>query len=275
MELRRMVMAETRVGFIGVGEMGKPMAENVLKAGFDLAVYDLLEDAVRELQKSGASISKSPKELAAASDVVITMVRDDRQTEEILYGEQGVLEGLDKGVIITTSTISPGLVQRLAQKVKTGIEVLDSPVSGGLPGAREGTLTLMVGGKKEVLDQCRPVLDAMSSRIIYCGGIGAGLVAKLTNSMLVQVIIAGIIESLALGEKVGVDESVLLDIYKTSTAGTWLAEHWDWTTYLRKTPATFALLLKDVGLALDFAKESGISIPVASFCRTLDLSLKE
>lgn len=268
-------MAETRVGFIGVGEMGKPMAENVLKAGFDLAVYDLLEDAVRELQKSGASISKSPKELAAASDVVITMVRDDRQTEEILYGEQGVLEGLDKGVIITTSTISPGLVQRLAQKVKTGIEVLDSPVSGGLPGAREGTLTLMVGGKKEVLDQCRPVLDAMSSRIIYCGGIGAGLVAKLTNSMLVQVIIAGIIESLALGEKVGVDESVLLDIYKTSTAGTWLAEHWDWTTYLRKTPATFALLLKDVGLALDFAKESGISIPVASFCRTLDLSLKE
>lgn len=152
---------------------------------------------------------------------------------------------------------------------------MDSPVSGGLLGARDGTLTLMVGGKKEVLEQCRPVLDAMSSRIIYCGEIGAGLVAKLTNSMIVHVFIAGILESLALGNKAGVDESILFDIYKTSTAGSWLAQHWDWVTYIRKNPSAWKLLHKDIGLALDFAEQTGISIPLASFCSTLDLSLKE
>ena len=268
-------MEKMRVGFIGLGEMGKYMAENIVKAGFDITVYDLLDEPLKELQKLGAMVSKSPKELAEGSDVVITMVRNDKQTEEVIYGKEGVLEGLDKGVIVVMSTISPSFVQQLAKKVKSGIEVLDSPVSGGFPGARDGTLTLMVGGKKESLDQCRPVLDAMSSRIIYCGDIGAGLVAKLTNSMLVQVIIAGILESLALGDKIGVDESVLFDIYKTSTAGTWLAEHWDWTTYLRKTPTSLALLAKDVGLALDFAKEKELSTPIASFCHTVDLSLKE
>ena len=268
-------MEKMRVGFIGLGEMGKYMAENIVKAGFDITVYDLLDEPLKELQKLGAMVSKSPKELAAGSDVVITMVRNDKQTEEVIYGKEGVLEGLDKGVIVVMSTISPSFVQQLAKKVKSGIEVLDSPVSGGFPGARDGTLTLMVGGKKESLDQCRPVLDVMSSRIIYCGDSGAGLVAKLTNSMLVQVIIAGILESLALGDKVGVDESVLFDIYKTSTAGSWLAEHWDWTTYLRKTPTSLVLLAKDVGLALDFAREKELSIPIASFCHTVDLSFKE
>ena len=267
-------MEKIKVGFIALGEMGKYMAENVVKAGFATTVYDLLEEPLRELEKLGATVSKSPKELAARSDAVITMVRNDQQTEEVIYGKEGVLEGLDKGVLVIMSTVSPNVVQKLAKTVKKGIEVLDSPVSGGFPGARDGTLTLMVGGKTETLDQCRPVLDAMSNRIIYCGEIGAGLVAKLTNSMLVQVIIAGILESLALGDIVGIDESVLLDIYKTSTAGSWLAENWDWTTYLRNTPSSLALLTKDVGLAMDFAKEKRVSIPIANFCHTIDLSLK-
>jgi 2-hydroxy-3-oxopropionate reductase len=268
-------MGKTRVGFIGVGEMGKPMVKNVLKAGFDTIVYDLQQDQAKELQKLGASVSKSAKELATVSDVVITMVRDDPQTEEVIYGKEGVLEGMDMGIIIAMSTISPGLVQKLAKKVESRIGVLDSPVSGGLQGAHDGTLTLMVGGKKEVLEKCRLVLDAMSSRIIYCGQIGAGLVAKLTNSMIVHLFIGGILESLALGNKAGVDESILFDIYKTSTAGSWLAEHWDWVTYIRKNPSTWKLLHKDISLSLNFAKEIEASIPLASFCSTLDFSLKE
>jgi 3-hydroxyisobutyrate dehydrogenase len=121
----------------------------------------------------------------------------------------------------------------------------------------------------------KAISTTLEKHLIHWGEIGAGLVAKLTNSMIVHVFIAGILESLALGNKVGVDESILFDIYKTSTAGSWLAQHWDWVTYIRKNPSTWKLLHKDIGLALDFAKETGMSIPLASFCSTLDLSLKE
>jgi 3-hydroxyisobutyrate dehydrogenase-like beta-hydroxyacid dehydrogenase len=228
-------MKEMKVGFIGLGAMGKPMAVNVFGAGFETAVYDIRKEPVEELQKLGAKVCGSPKEVAAMSDAVISMVRDDKQTEEAIYGKDGVLDGLEKGVIITMSTISPGLVQKLALKTKDGVEVLDAPVSGGVMGAEAGTLTIMAGGKSEVLDQYRSVLEAMGKRIIYCGGAGAGLVAKLTNSMIVEVTVAGILESLSLAGKEGIDPSVLFSIYRTSTAGSWLIEHWDWWILPRRS----------------------------------------
>ena len=268
-------MKEMKVGFIGLGAMGKPMAENVVRAGFDVCVHDIRKAPVSELYKLGAKVSPSPKELAAMSDAVITMVRDDRQTEEVIYGKTGVLEGMGAGAIIMMSTISPGIVQKLAPKTKEGVEVLDAPVSGGVMGAEAGTLTIMVGGKDEVLDRYRPVLEAMGKRIIYCGGSGAGLVAKLTNSMIVEVTIAGILESLALAGNEGIDPDVLFSIYKTSTAGSWLIEHWDWVSELRKSykpGGTLGLLRKDVGLAMDFARETGLSLPVVEFAHTVDLA---
>lgn len=270
-------MKKVKVGFIGLGVMGRRMAKNLL-AGFDVNVFDVVKEPCEELQKLGAKVSRSAKELAAACDVVITMVCDDKQTEEVIYGKEGLLEGLEKGTIIIMSTVSPGLVRRLAKTVKQGVEVLDAPVSGGYMGAEAGTLSIMVGGKKEVYQECRIVLEAMGKNIFYCGESGAGLVAKLANNMIVQVTIAVILESLAVGTKAGLDTSVLFDVYKTSSGGSWLVEHWNWVTQMRKsgkTGGTLATLYKDVDMALDFAREEGVSLPITSFSHAFDLSLKE
>jgi 3-hydroxyisobutyrate dehydrogenase len=254
--------------------MGKGMARSIVKAGFRTTVYDIRREAVEEFGNLGAEMGRSPREVAERSEAIITMVRDDRQTEEVIYGAEGVLEGLEKGVIILMSTISPGSVQELSAKVQNGIHVIDAPVSGGVMGAEAGTLTIMAGGEKHILDQYRPVLEAMGNRIVHCGGVGAGLVAKLTNSMIVQVTIAGVLESLALGGHEGIDPEVLLSIYKTSTAGSWLVHHWDWVIELRKGP-TLDLLRKDVGLALGFATEKGVQLPITEFSHSIDLSDRE
>jgi 3-hydroxyisobutyrate dehydrogenase-like beta-hydroxyacid dehydrogenase len=271
-------MQKMKVGFIGLGVMGKPMAKNVVKAGFDTVVYDLLKEPVAEMQKLGAKVCSSPRELAAECDVVISMLRDDKQTEDAMNGKEGVLKGLLKGAVIITSTISPGCVRRLAQNVKSEVEVLDAPVSGGVMGAEDGTLTFMVGGEEEALERYRPILIAMGNRIIYCGGVGTGLVAKLTNSMIVAVTIAGVIDSLVLGKNEGLDQDFLLSIYKTTTAGSWLTHHWDWVTSIindRRPDGGFGLLRKDVGLALDYAKEKGVSIPITRFSNTLDYTCED
>ncbi len=269
-------MARVKVGFIGLGVMGKGMAKNLLKAGFDINVFDVVKEPREELQKLGAKVSESAKELSAISNVVIVMVRDDQQTEEVVYGREGVLEGLKKGTLIIMSTVSPGFIQRLETKVKEGLDILDAPVSGGHMGADAGTLSIMVGGKREVFEKCRAVLEAMGKNIFYCGGSGAGLGAKLANNMILEVTIAAVLESLALGSKAGLDLNVLFDIYKTSTAGSWTVDNWDFVTEMRTIkPATLALLRKDVGLALDFAKEKGVAVPLTSFSHTFDLSEKK
>jgi 2-hydroxy-3-oxopropionate reductase len=263
------------VGFIGLGAMGKEMAANLMKAGFETVVFDIKKERISELYRAGAKVRATAKDLAAICDPVISMVRDDRQTEEVFYGKQGVLEGMQKGTIITMSTISPDLVQMLSLKVKDRINVLDAPVSGGVMGAKAGSLTIMVGGQRDVLDQYHVVLEAMGKRIIFCGGIGAGLVAKLTNSIVVEITIAGVLESLALASKEGVDPSILFSVYKTSTAGSWLIENWDWVAELRKSfkpGGTLELLRKDVGLALDFAKEKGVPLPLTEFSHAIDLA---
>ena len=261
-------MSEIRVGFLGLGTMGKGMAKNLLKSGFNTTVYDIREEPLEELRELGANIGASAKELAEASDVVMTMVRDDEQTQEVLYGDSGVLKGLDQGDIILNSTINPQLVQHIAKEVKKGICVLDSPVSGGAMGAEAGTLTLMVGGEKEVLEKNRTVLEAISERIVYCGPHGAGLIAKLTNSMLFEMIVSSMQDALSLGQKGNIDPETLLNIYKTSTAGSWVAENWDFITDFiksNKPGGSLALMRKDVGLALDFAERNGIAIPLCKF----------
>jgi 3-hydroxyisobutyrate dehydrogenase-like beta-hydroxyacid dehydrogenase len=271
-------MQKVKVGFIGLGVMGKPMAMNLLKAGFDTVVYDVAKGPLAELLKIGAKVCSSPKELAAECDVVISMVRDDKQTEDVINGKEGVLAGLSKGAIIITSTISPGCVQRLAQNVKIGIEVLDAPVSGSVMGAEDGTLTFMLGGEKEALEHYRPIFEAMGNRMIYCGGVGAGLVAKLTNSMIVAVTIAGVINGLALGKSAGLDENFLLNIYRTTTAGSWITNHWDWATSMMsdlRPNGGFEIARKDVRLALEFARERGVSIPITNFSNIFDYFLQK
>ncbi|MBI5249825.1 MAG: NAD(P)-dependent oxidoreductase [Desulfomonile tiedjei] len=262
-----------RVGFVGLGTMGKGMAKNLLKAGFALTVYDIRKELCDELQQLGAKVAGSLKELGAANKVVVSMVFDDNQTREVLFGKDGVLEGLKQGTLIITSNLSPSFIRTLTHEVDEGVSILDAPVSGGSVGADAGTLAIMVGGKKEVFEQYRALFEAMGKNIFYCGGSSTGLMAKLTNNMILEGTVALVLESMALGTAVGLDPALLLNIYNTSTGESWVTKYWDFVTEWRTTrPNTLVSLHKDVDLALAFAGEVGISLPITSFLHKFDLS---
>jgi 2-hydroxy-3-oxopropionate reductase len=265
-------MQNMRIGFIGLGTMGSGMAKNLLKAGFFLTAYDVRTEQCDEVGKLGAKVGGSAKEVGAASDVVITMVFDDNQTEEVIYGSEGILEGLKKGTIIVMSNVSPGLIQRLASNLEGTINILGAPVSGGYIGADTATLAIMVGGNREVFERCRVLFDAMGKNIFYCGKSHAGIVAKLTNNIILEGTIALVLESMALGSKVGLDPSLLLNVYKASTGSNWVIDHWDFVTEMRTTKlSTLLSLRKDIDLALSFAEEEGIELPITSVTHNIDL----
>lgn len=270
-------MIELNVGFIGLGKMGQGMVNNLLKAGFYTSVYDIRKEPLGKMKTLGANVSGSSKEVALNSDVVISMVRDNAQTEQVLFGDKGVLEGMKKGCIIIMSTISPDFSKKHAPKLEkeAGVHLLDAPVSGGPMAADAGALSIMVGGEEGVFKQYLPIFKAMGKNIFYCGASGAGLVAKLTNNLIYAATMAGLSEAVALGLKEGIDLSVLLGIYKVSSAGCWAAEHyWDYVTPQRKDTgpdSNMEVLYKDLRLALKFATEKGVSMPITRFCSQLDL----
>jgi len=265
-----------KVGFIGLGMMGKPMAKCILKAGFPLTVFDAVPAPVEEMRGLGAAVASSPKEVARASDIVITMVRDDAQTQQIVLDKSGVLEGAKAGsAIILMSTLSPLFCQRVAAEAsKKGVGVLDAPVSGSAPAAEAGTLAIMVGGKEELLKECRPVLEAMGKNIFYFGNVGMGEAAKLANNTIVLVNIFAATEGLALGVKAGIDIKRLLEMIKVSTGNSWVIERWDLIAGLKKSykpGATMDIMYKDMSLALKLAKELNVDMPLANLATKLDV----
>lgn len=199
-------MAE-RIGFIGLGIMGKPMARNILKAGYPLVAYNRTPAKARELEAEGATLCTSPREVAQRSDAVFTMVSDSLAVEEVVLGEQGVVKGGRAGMIVVDmSSISPIVTMRIAAKLKDqGIEMLDAPVSGGEEGAINGTLSIMVGGKPEVFQRIRPVLERMGKNVIHVGENGAGHTCKLCNQIVVGLAIEAVGEALVFAMKAGVD----------------------------------------------------------------------
>ena len=209
------------IGFIGLGIMGKPMAKNLLKAGYDLVVYDRKESAIAELVECGAKAACCNKELAACSDVIITMVPNSPHVREAVLGQNGVVEGAKPGtVLIDMSSIDPTESKAIcAELEKYGMEMLDAPVSGGEPKAIDGTLSVMVGGKKDVFDKYYDLLMAMAGSVVYVGEIGSGNVAKLANQMVVAINIAAVSEALTFAKKAGTDPELVYQAIRGGLAG--------------------------------------------------------
>lgn len=210
-----------KIGFIGLGIMGKPMSKNLLKAGYDLTVYDMNPEAVAEVAACGAKAGKDIRDVAAIADLLITMVPNSPQVRQVLLEEGGAIETLKEGaVVIDCSSINPIAAREIAAELaKKNIEMLDSPVSGGEPKAIDGTLAFMVGGKQEIFDQFKPVLEKMGSSVVLCGDIGAGNVTKLCNQIVVAVNIAGLAEALTLGQQAGVAPERIFEAIKGGLAG--------------------------------------------------------
>jgi len=254
-----------KIGFIGLGNMGAPMALNLLKAGHVLNVFDLNAHAVQSLTEAGATAKRTPKEASTDVEYVITMLPAAAHVKTVLTGEEGILAGIAKNVtIIDSSTIDPASVKTFAElATQNGNTFVDAPVSGGTGGATSGTLTFMVGSTAETYEQVKPILSAMGKNIVHCGETSTGQVAKICNNLVLGITMAGVSEAMALGEKLGIDPQVLGKIINTSTGRCWSSDTYNpFPGVIDTAPSTRGytggfgtdLMLKDLGLATDAAK---------------------
>ena len=211
------------VGFIGLGIMGGAMSMNLLKAGFPLTIWNRTSEKMRPLLEAGAKPAKSPKEVAERSDIVIDMVTDSKDVEEVLLGSGGVIYGARPGtIVVDMSTISPIVTREIARKLgEKGIRMLDAPVSGGDIGARNATLSIMVGGDTDAFEECLPIFQAMGKTITHIGGHGDGQICKAVNQILVGVNVLGVAEALMFASKAGVDVDKVLAAVAGGAAGSW------------------------------------------------------
>jgi len=266
------------IGFIGLGIMGKPMAKNLLKAGYSLVVYDVMAAPVTELVAAGATAGTSPKDVAAQCDLIITMLPNSPHVKTAVTGPNGVIEGAKPGsIVVDMSSIAPAASRELADELaKKGIEMLDAPVSGGEPKAIDGSLSVMVGGKEAIFAKVKDVLLKMAASAVLCGDIGAGNVTKLANQIIVALNIAAMSEAFVLATKAGVDPERVFDAIKGGLAGS--------TVLNAKAPMVLngnykagfriELHIKDLQNALDTAHESGVPIPLTSQVMEIMQALK-
>ena len=258
-----------RLGFIGTGNMGNPMAANLIRAGHQLTVHDLRREAATNLLEMGAEWVDSPKDAVPGNEVVFTSLPVPRDVEVVLLGEGGILEGAGEGSIyVDLSTNSPTVIRRLHEVCAAkGISVLDAPVSGGTYGAAAGTLAVMVGGDEQVFNQVKPALDAIGSHVVYCGDIGSGSVCKICNNLLSMGIGVLLSEALTMGVKAGVDLAVLADVIANSSGSCRrLTEKFPRFLFQGNFEPGFATALaaKDVRLATDLGREYGIPMDLAN-----------
>lgn len=258
-----------KIGFIGLGIMGKPMALNLMKAGFELVVYNRTGSKMDELIKKGAAGASSPKEVAERSDIIITIVSDTPDVEEVMLNEQGVIHGVKSGnVVIDMSTISPSVTKEIASKLKEkNVDMLDAPVSGGDTGAINGTLAIMVGGEKTVLERCMPVFNAMGKTITHTGTNGMGQIVKLCNQILVSVTNMAVSEAVLFAQKSGVDPHTMIQATKGGAAGSWQLENLGPKMVDEDFAPGFMIDLqqKDLRLVLEAASQINLPLPALSF----------
>jgi len=264
------------VGFIGLGIMGKPMAENLIEAGYDLVAYNRTREKAEELD--GATVAETPKEVAEQSDIIITMLPDSPQVEEVLAGEEGVLEGVrDGALIVDMSTISPVVTEELAKKAEErGASMLDAPVSGGDVGAIDGTLSIMVGGGEEDFERALPLFEVMGETVTHVGPVGTGQVVKAANQIVVALTIEAVSEALVLGSKGGVPPEKILDVLGGGLAGNKVMEVKREKMLEHSFDPGFRVELhhKDLGIALAAGREYGVSLPVTAVVDQMLESLK-
>jgi len=254
-----------KIGFIGLGVMGKPMAMNLLKVGYPMTVWNRTRSKMNDLLEAGAEGAESPKEVAEKSDVVITIVTDSPDVEEVVLGPQGVIHGARTGLIlIDMSTISPTVARKVAEKLaEKGVKMLDAPVSGGEIGAIKGTLSIMVGGPKETFDECLPILEVLGKRITYMGPNGMGQTTKLCNQAICALNIQAVCEGLMLGAMAGLDLKKLLNVVTAGAAGSWMLSNLGPKMVERDFRPGFKIRhqQKDLRLVLSFAAELGLPLP--------------
>jgi len=268
------------VAFIGLGNMGAPMALNLLKVGHTLKVFDLMPAGMAALSEAGASAARSAGEAVAGAQFVISMLPASRHVEALYLGEDGLLPHIDpKALVIECSTIAPDSARKVAAAAQArGLSMIDAPVSGGTGGAAAGTLTFIVGGEAAALDRGRPLLEKMGKNIFHAGPAGAGQVAKICNNMLLGILMAGTSEALALGVANGLDPGVLSDIIAKSSGRNWATELYNpWPGVMASVPASnryaggfgVDLMLKDLGLAAEAALATRASVPLGELARNL------
>ncbi|MFB3120218.1 MAG: 2-hydroxy-3-oxopropionate reductase [Stenotrophomonas maltophilia] len=265
-------MAE-QIGFIGLGIMGKPMARNLVQAGYELTVYDIVGEAIEELATAGAKAASSSQEVAAATDKIITMLPDSADSERAILGPGGVLEGARPGaIIIDMSSIAPSMSQKIAAECsKKSVEFLDAPVSGGEPGAINAALAIMVGGKQEVFDQCSDLLKVMGSNVVLTGDVGAGNITKLANQIIVAANIEALSEALVLAQKGGVDPERVFNAIRGGLAGSAVMEAKGPMMLERNFRAGFRIRLhqKDLRNVLQTAQELNVPLPVTALVQQM------
>jgi 3-hydroxyisobutyrate dehydrogenase len=262
-----------KIGFIGLGIMGQPMCLNLLKAGFEVTAYNRTESKIATVAKAGATAASSPKEVAEKSDIIITIVSDSPDVENVILGENGVLEGVNPGsVVIDMSTISPSVTKDIAAKlVEKDVEMLDAPVSGGDTGAIAGTLAIMIGGKAETVERCRPVFEAMGKTITHVGTNGMGQIVKLCNQILVSVTNMAVSEAVLFATKSGVDPHLMVEATKNGAAGSWQLANLGPKMVDGDFAPGFMINLqqKDLRLAIEAAREMHLPLPALNFVHQL------
>lgn len=253
-----------KVGYIGLGLMGKSMAGNILNAGYSLVVHNRSQGAVEELRAEGAEAAKSPAEVAEMVDVIITNLPDSPDVEEVALGPRGIIEGAHQGMIfVDNSTIKPASARLIAEKFALkGVVCLDAPVSGGDIGAREGTLAIMVGGPLEALEQVRPILEAMGKKITHVGEAGAGQIAKAANQIMVAAQMVAMGELMIFARKSGADPQKVVEAIQGGAAQCWTLDVKPERLFEgNRTPGFKAFMqAKDLGIVLDTARLYGIPL---------------
>lgn len=266
----------TRVGFIGLGNIGKPMAINVAKAGFDLMVYDLREEPCKELAAAGAKVARSAHEVGAHGEIIELVVVDDAQVEAVTLGEGGVLNGAKPGSVIAIhSTVHPKTIRKVAELAKAkGVGVIDAEVSGGERGAYAKTLCYMVGGDKALFDKCHEVFATSGANIFHLGDLGSGAVAKLSHNLIVYVNMLAASEGMRLAETFGLDPKAMQEVVHAGAAQSRVADHWTQQRQMKDTYTTgpqglLQLMYKDLRLAIELGHDLGLGLPGAALAQQL------
>lgn len=266
-------MAKPKIGFIGLGIMGRPMSKHLLKAGYKLVVHDINREAVAEVVAAGAEEAQSAREAAGKSELIISMLPDSPDVEAVALGEDGIIQGVRKGTIyVDMSTIAPSVAVSVAKVMaEKGVRCLDAPVSGGDVGAQKATLSIMVGGDQATFDEVLPVFEVMGKNIVLCGPVGAGQTVKACNQVLVAVTIAGVSEALVLGAKAGVDPLKIVQVLGGGLARCGILENRGERMVNGDFDPGFRIRLhyKDLNIIMKTGNDYQVPLPVTSIVHEL------
>ncbi|HYK95479.1 MAG TPA: NAD(P)-dependent oxidoreductase [Candidatus Dormibacteraeota bacterium] len=266
-----------RVGFVGLGTMGGAMAANAARGGFEVSAWNRSPGRAAELEELGVALRESPAAVAAASEIVITIVSDTPDVEAVLFGPGGVADGAAAGsLVVDMSTISPSATRQFAERLGAkGVRMLDGPVSGGSEGAKKGTLSIFVGGEASDLDRARPVLQSLGTTITHVGPIGSGQAVKAVNQVILAGTYLGVAEGIVLAIKAGLDVEQTVAALSGGAAQSWVLANRSGRMLANDYPLGFKVALhrKDLGIALAMARELGASLPVSALCEVLEAGL--